>query len=237
MDYQNTNEFVLSLVIQLAITAAYYMGPLLIYRFFIYKNKIPRDTVKKASIISGIVLYLILFAIYIAMEMEGSPNLVACVLWTSVASWIIRETNPGGNINGGMEEQIKGYVEFYRKLYGTRNPDTDKELLSAIQEVFIQIDPYLKLVPMDELQKEMKKSKKNVEEVSLNVMQNFAMMLAKENITGDEIISGVRIEAEAAIAVYRYINKIKLEKKYIDQFQYDENERLITAIRYNAPFI
>ena len=42
---------------------------------------------------------------------------------------------------------------------------------------------------------------------------------------------------EAAIAVYRYINDIKLEKKYISKFQYDENERLITAIQYNAPFV
>ena len=30
---------------------------------------------------------------------------------------------------------------------------------------------------------------------------------------------------------------IKLEKKYISKFQYDENERLITAIQYNAPFV
>lgn len=90
---------------------------------------------------------------------------------------------------------------------------------------------------MKELQKEIYKTKLTVDEASLNVLHNFAMMLAKENITEIDVSMGLNDEAEAAIAVYRYINDIKLEKKYISKFQYDENERLITAIQYNAPFV
>ena len=236
MEY-DTGSLLFVRLIDLAVTAVFYMAPMLIYRLFIYKNRVPRNKAKKMCIISGIVMYLIVFALYLITETDGAPNMVATVLWTSVAYWIIRERNGAADIKGDLENQIKGYIDFYRKLYGVKVKDVDDELRVAIDEVFIQIDPYLKLIPMKELQDEIYKTKITVEEASLNIIHNFSMMLAKENITGDEMISGTSLEAEAAIAVYRYINDIKLEKKYISQFQYDENERLITAIRYNAPFV
>ena len=237
MDYQITSGVIIGIIISFILTALYYMAPMLIYRFFIYKNKVPRNKAKKMCIFSGVVMYLILFVVYVATGTEGAPNMVATFMYTSLVYWIIRERNAAVDIKGDLENQIKGYIDFYRKLYGVKVKDTDDDLRAAVNEVFIQVNPYLKLIPLKELQDEIYKTKITVEEASLNIIQNFSMMLAKENITGDEMISGTSLEAEAAIAVYRYINDMKLEKKYISQFQYDENERLITAIRYNAPFI
>ena len=236
MEY-DSGTMILRVVINVVFTAAYYMAPMLIYRFLIYKNRVPRNKARKMCIFSGVAMYLILFVIYVATATDGAPNMMAAFLYTALVYWIVREQSGAVEIKGDLENQIKDYIDFYRKLYGVKVKDSGVELRAAIDEVFIQMDPYLKLIPIKELQCEIYKTKITVEEASLNIMQNFSMMLAKENITGEEMMFGANIEAEAAIAVYRYINDMKLEKKYISQFQYDENERLITAIRYNAPFI
>ena len=115
-------------------------------------------------------------------------------------------------------------------------PDASTEEMEAINDCFGIMIPYVKMLPMDELEKEMKKQKLNVDEITLNVIQNYVMLDAKEKNAPDDVLLGLSAEAEADIAIYRYVNEIKREKKYISENQYNENERLITAIRYNAPF-
>jgi len=236
MDYQITSEDILGIVIGIVITAAYYMGPLLIYRFFIYRSRLPRKTAKKACILSGIILFIVIFVIYAVTDYDGSLDMKPAVLYSCIAYYLIREKETAPEVRGELEDQIRKYIDFYRKMYNSKNSDMDDELATASKELFVQMTPYLKLVPYDELKREMKKSKMTAEEVSLNVMQNFVMMIAQENISTEDAIFGINNEAEAAISVYRFVNDIKLDKNYISQEQYDENERLITAIRYNAPY-
>ena len=236
MDYQITSEDIPGIVIGIVITAAYYMGPLLVYRFFIYRRRLPKSTAKKACILSGIIMFMIMFVIYAVTDFDGSLDMKPAVLYSWIAYFIIREKEAAPEVRGELEDQIRKDIDFYRKMYNAKNPDMDDELAAAANELFVQMIPYLKLVPFDELKKEMKKSKKTAEEVSLNVMHNFVMMIAQENISTEDALFGINNEAEAAISVYRFVNDVKLDKKYISQEQYDENERLITAIRYNAPY-
>ena len=236
MDY-DTGNVVLGIAVNLIITGAFYMAPLLIYRFFIYKNKLPKNLALKACIISAIVMYLIVFVMYVATETDGAPNMKAAFLYTFIAYLIIRERNSVIEVKGDLKNQIRQYIDFYAKVFPVKRPDTDENLKTAVSEMFSEMMPYLNMIPYDQLAKEMKKQKLNVEILALNVIQNYAMMDAKETVTSEDVLFGISIKAEADIAVYKYINDIKLEKKYISQMQYDENERLITAIRYNAPFI
>jgi len=140
-------------------------------------------------------------------------------------------------VNGDLKNQIRQYTDFYAKMFSVKRPDADENLKVAVADMFSEMIPYLDTIPYDQLSKEMKRQKLNAEILALNIMQNYAMMDAQENVTSEDALFGISLKAEAAIAAYRYINDFKLEKKYISQMQYDENERLITAIRYNAPFI
>ncbi len=79
------------LLLDLALTLVYYMGPLLLYRFAIVRHGIPKKKARKASIISGIVMYVIMIVVYFVLGMEGAPNMAAAVIWTAVAYFIIRE--------------------------------------------------------------------------------------------------------------------------------------------------
>ena len=181
-------------------------------------------------------MFMIMFVIYAVTDFDGSLDMKPAFLYSWIAYFIIREKEAAPEVRGELEDQIRKYIDFYRKMYNAKNPDMDDELAAAANELFVQMIPYLKLVPFDELKKEMKRSKKTAEEVSLNVMHNFVMMIAQENISTEDALFGINNEAEAAISVYRFVNDVKLDKKYISQEQYDENERLITAIRYNAPY-
>lgn len=105
MEY-DTGTLVLGLLLNIVFTAAYYMAPMLIYRFFIYKNRVPRNKAKKMCIISGIVMYLILFVAYVATGTEGAPNMMATFLYTTLVYWIIRERNAAVDIKGDLENQI-----------------------------------------------------------------------------------------------------------------------------------
>ncbi len=82
------------LLLDLALTLVYYMGPLLLYRFAIVRHGIPKKKAKKASIISGVVMYVIMIAVYFVLGMKGAPNMAAAVIWTVVAYFIIREEDP-----------------------------------------------------------------------------------------------------------------------------------------------
>ena len=92
MEY-DTGTVILGIVINVVFTAAYYMAPILIYRFIMYKNRVPRNKARKMCIISGIVMYLILFVIYVITSTDGAPNMMAAFLYTTLAYWIVREGN------------------------------------------------------------------------------------------------------------------------------------------------
>ncbi|MBQ7703353.1 MAG: hypothetical protein IJT40_03165 [Firmicutes bacterium] len=82
------------LLITLGLTLVYYMGPLLIYRFAIVKHKLSRAKVRKAGIISGVVMYALMLVIYLIVGLEGVPNMAAALIWTAVACFIIRDDDP-----------------------------------------------------------------------------------------------------------------------------------------------
>jgi len=235
MNYDGT--LILGIGLSIVITGAYYMAPLLIYRFFIYKNRLPKDFAIKACVLSAILMYLIVFVLYITTGTDGVPNIKAAVLFSFIAYLVIRERNSVIAVNGDLKNQIRQYTDFYAKMFSVKRPDADENLKVAVADMFSEMIPYLDTIPYDQLSKEMKRQKLNAEILALNIMQNYAMMDAQENVTSEDALFGISLKAEAAIAAYRYINDFKLEKKYISQMQYDENERLITAIRYNAPFI
>ena len=90
MDYQITSEDIPGIVIGIVITAAYYMGPLLIYRFFIYRRRLPKSTAKKACILSGIIMFMIMFVIYAVTDFDGSLDMKPAFLYSWIAYFIIR---------------------------------------------------------------------------------------------------------------------------------------------------
>jgi len=79
MNYDGT--LILGIGLSIVITGAYYMAPLLIYRFFIYKNRLPKDFAIKACVLSAILMYLIVFVLYITTGTDGVPNIKAAVLF------------------------------------------------------------------------------------------------------------------------------------------------------------
>ena len=90
MDY-NSTTIVMGILINVVLTGAYYMAPMLIYRFLIYKNRLPKKLAIKVCIASGVVMYLILIGIYMATGAEGVPNMKAAFLYTWIIYFIVRD--------------------------------------------------------------------------------------------------------------------------------------------------
>ena len=93
-----SSEFIIDLVL----TMLLYMGPLLIYRFVIVRNKIPRKKARTVSIISGVSVYILISVIYFAIGINSVAGIAPAVVWTFIAYWLIRDE---GSSDDGNEEQ------------------------------------------------------------------------------------------------------------------------------------
>ena len=80
------------------------------------------------------------------------------------------------------------------------------------------------------LLKQMKKHKMNGDFITLNIIQNVAMM-AVQNGSITELLSR-KGKTQAGIDIYEFINKKKLEVHYISPKQYDDNCELIKNISH-----
>ncbi len=80
------------------------------------------------------------------------------------------------------------------------------------------------------LLKQMKKHKMNGDFITLNIIQNVAMM-AVQNGSITELLSR-KGKTQAGIDIYEFINKKKLELHYISPKQYDDNAELIKNISH-----
>lgn len=85
---------ILNIAINLAITAVIYILPPVIYAFLIRKERLPQKSARTVCIISGLVIWFLLFFVYAALGLEsGKRTIGPALIWSGVAYLIIRERN------------------------------------------------------------------------------------------------------------------------------------------------
>ena len=85
---------ILNIAINLAITAVIYILPPVIYAFLIRKGRLPQKSARTVCIISGLVIWFLLFFVYAALGLEsGKRTIGPALIWSGVAYLIIRERN------------------------------------------------------------------------------------------------------------------------------------------------
>ena len=86
------------LLVSLALTALFYTGPILIYRFAIKKEPIIKKHAITVTIICGFVMYLVMWIVVHSITDAGA-NATACIIW-SIGNYHIltKGAKPQGNV-------------------------------------------------------------------------------------------------------------------------------------------
>lgn len=90
--YMDYSYNIAGIIISIALTAFFYIAPPAIYAFVIKKSRLPKGKAKKVCTISGVVIFLIFLAIYMAMGIDISGRTYGpALIWSTVAYFIIKE--------------------------------------------------------------------------------------------------------------------------------------------------
>ena len=95
---------ILDILIAAAYTAVFYMGPPLIYAFFIKKKLLSPKEAKITAVITGITVYLIFQFLYVYLKIEGGGTIYPAVFWSTIAYWIIKDNKGEGNSKGAPKD-------------------------------------------------------------------------------------------------------------------------------------
>ena len=125
-----------------------------------------------------------------------------------------------------------GEMHAYLKEYMLSSIKENPGAADSIVPIFSDAELMLRELPEREIAKTMRVNGVNVECCALNILQNVAMT----KITQQSPTDFLKGETEdPALQLYREINEIKLEKKYISKRQYEENELLAAKLSLKAP--
>ena len=79
----------MDLITDLLITVLLYCTPAVFYRYAIAEAPIPGKKATKFSILCSVIVYVALFAIYMAIGADAIPNMAAAFIWGTVNTWIL----------------------------------------------------------------------------------------------------------------------------------------------------
>lgn len=88
-----------------------------------------------------------------------------------------------------------------------------------------------------ELSKAVKTNGLTVEETTINIIQNVAMMYVAENSTPVTAMMFPDKNVEIAKSVYKFSNDEKYRRGFISKRQYEENERVLQSVELGVPYI
>ena len=125
-------------------------------------------------------------------------------------------------------EEMCEHLKAYMLSYIGEDPFAGDDIVS----LFSDAELIVRRLPKREIAKTMRANGVNVECCALNILQNVAMTNIKQQSSADFIKGAME---DYAFRLYREINKIKLEKKYISKQQYEENDLLAAKLALKSP--
>ena len=140
-------------------------------------------------------------------------------------SWFFK---PKTNYAAEMRECLKECMLLYIK---------DNPLAAdAVVPIFSDAELIIRRLPEREIAKTMRANGVNVECCALNILQNVSMTEIKQVSSRDFLLRARPEEKDHAYELFIYVNKVKLDKGYIDKQQYDDNQLTATKLAINSPF-
>lgn len=126
-----------------------------------------------------------------------------------------------------MRECLKEYMLSYIK----DNPFA----ADTVVPIFSDAELIIRGLPEKEIAKTIRVNDINVECCALNILQNVAMTEIKQVSTRDFLLRTRPEEQDHAYELFNHINKLKLDKGYIDKQQYDDNHLVATKLAMKSP--
>ena len=126
-----------------------------------------------------------------------------------------------------MRECLKEYMLSYIK----DNPFA----ADTVVPIFSDAELIIRGLPEKEIAKTIRANDINVECCALNILQNVAMTEIKQVSSKDFLLRTRPEEQDHAYELFNHINKLKLDKGYIDKQQYDDNQLVATKLAMKSP--
>lgn len=130
-----------------------------------------------------------------------------------------------------VTEEVNSWVTHYKDKYLDWYNYEFLEDDEDGMEIFEEARTLLSTFSEKALLKQIRKYKINADLITLNVIQNVAMVTIKNGNIKDVIAK--KGKSRAAIDVYDFINRKKLELHYISPKQFAENTKLINHISFH----
>lgn len=129
-------------------------------------------------------------------------------------------------------QEMRDALRDYMLQYIKDNPSAGDDVVP----IFSDAEVMIRSLSERKISRMMQRNHVNVECGALNILQNFAMTRIQAKPATDFIRSAILQEDENyAFKLYNDINKLKLEKGYISQKQYDDNELLGINLSMQSP--
>lgn len=126
-----------------------------------------------------------------------------------------------------MRECLKEYMLSYIK---------DKPFAAdTVVPIFSAAELMIRRLPEKEIAKTMRVNGINVECCALNILQNVSMTEIKQVSSRDFLLRTRPEDQDHAYELFNHINKLKLDKGYIDKQQYDDNQLVATKLAMKSP--
>lgn len=131
---------------------------------------------------------------------------------------------PKTNYTREMREYLKEYMLSYIK----DNPFSADDVVP----IFSDAELIIRKLSERKISKAMRVNNIGVECCALNILQNVAMAAIKQQSATDFLKS---YDKDYAYELYKCVNDLKLEKGYINEQQYEENNLIATKIAIKSP--
>ena len=125
------------------------------------------------------------------------------------------------------KKEVEGWIKSYQHDLLVDNFAENKEVFDEIFDLSMTM---LQSIPPKNILKEANKHVITADAIALNIIQNSSMTMAMDSNAKDLFFGGFN-RYNISCELYKRINQIKLEKSYISQIQYDQNEGLLFKIQ------
>lgn len=105
----------------------------------------------------------------------------------------------------------------------------------TVVPIFSDSELIIRRLPKKEIAKAIRVNGINAECCALNILQNVAMTEIKQVSFRDFLRCTMPEEQDHAYELFNHINKLKLDKGYIDQQQYEDNRLTATKLAIKSP--
>ena len=106
----------------------------------------------------------------------------------------------------------------------------------AVVPIFSDAELIIRRLSEKEIAKTIRVNDINAECCALNILQNVAMTKIKQVSSRDFLLRTRPEEQDHAYELFNHVNKLKLDKGYIDKQQYEDNRLTATKLAIKSPF-